>query len=266
VTTKRCKAENSIQSILRIKGEKIMNTKIIRSSISLVLCLLVLNACRGARVISGSGNLGTKVIPVIGFSHIVVGGVGELVIVQDGKESLSVETDDNLLQYVRAEVRGDTLHLSLDVSGVRTARPTLLRFSVGIDNLTSIEADGAWAITSAKLGTDSLEFISTGANEFNVSSLTAKDLTVRISGSSKIKLSGSVLHQSINFVGGGTYDAGDLSSETTGFLSNGTGQIIVWATENLTGTLSNGSLHYYGTPRTTFSQTGNGNIQSLGDK
>ena len=244
-----------------------MNIKIIKLAIPLTLCLLVLNACGNLRVISGSGNLGTKAIPVSGFSHIALGGVGELVIIQDGDESMSVETDDNLLQYIRAEVRGDTLHLSLVVPGAQTAQPTFLRFSVGVDDLASIEAGGSWAITSDKLITDSLEIASTGANEFNIASLRANDLSVRITGSSKIKLSGSVIHQSINFVGGGTYDAGDLRSKTTSCLSDGTGQIIIWATDNLTGTLnSSGSLQYFGAPQTTFSQPGNGNIQYLGDK
>jgi hypothetical protein len=244
-----------------------MNTRIIKSLVCLTLGLLVLCACGSQRVIPGSGNLGTESISVSGFRRIVVGGAGELVINQNGSESLSVETDDNLLQYIRVEVRGDTLYLNLDVPGFRTAEPTLLRFTLGIDDLASVEADGAWTITSDTLVADSLEFKLTGANEVDLASLTANDLSVRISGSAEIKLVGSVTHQSIRFVGGGIYDAGNVSSETTSFQSDGTSQITVWTTKNLTGTLAgSGSVYYYGAPQTTFTQSGTGKIQSLGGK
>jgi hypothetical protein len=244
-----------------------MYTKIIKSFVCLSIGLLVLTGCGNLRIIPGSGNLGTKSFPVTGFSHIVLGGVGELVIVQDGTEALSVETDDNLLQYVRPEIRGDTLHLSLVVPGFQTAKPSLLRFSLGVDDLASLEADGSWTITSRSLISDKVDFILTGANQFDLGSLTANDLSVRISGSARIKLAGSVTNQSINFVGGGVYDAGDLGSETTSFLSKGTGKITVWATRRLTGTQnSSGTVRYYGAPQTTFSMTGSGDFQSLGNK
>jgi hypothetical protein len=129
------------------------------------------------------------------------------------------------------------------------------------------KADGAWTITSDMLVADSLEFLLTGANEIDLASITANDLLVRISGSAKIKLVGSATNQSIRFIGGGNYDAGNVSSETTSFQSDGTSQITVWATENLTGTLAgSGSVYYYGAPQTIFTQTGTGNIQSLGGK
>ena len=244
-----------------------MNTKITNSLVLLTLSLIMLTACGSPRVISGSGNLEAKSIPVGGFHHIVLGGVGEVVILQNGEESMSVETDDNLLQYVRADVQGDTLHLSLVVPGFGTAKPSLLRFTLGVGDLVSLEADGIWTVTSDTLVTDNLEFILTGSNKIAITSLTGKDLSVRVSGSADIKLSGTVTHQSIKFIGGGKYDAGDLSSETTGFLSDGTGLITVWATGNLTGTLNGGgSVHYYGAPQTTFTQSGTGNIQSLGNK
>jgi hypothetical protein len=244
-----------------------MNTKIIKSLACLTLSLFMLSACGSLRVIPGSGNLKIKSIPISGFNHIVVGGVGELVIDQTGSESLSVETDDNLLQYVRAEVRGETLHLSLDVPGIRTAKPTLLRFTLGVNDLVSMEADGEWTIHSDSLVADSLEFILTGANKVDLASIKANDLAVRISGSAEIKLLGSITHQSIRFIGGGIYDAGNVSSEITSFQSDGTSQITVWATGNLTGTLTgSGSVFYYGAPQTTFTQSGTGNIQSLGGK
>ena len=145
-----------------------MQPKIIKSLVCLTLSLLVLTACGSLRVIPGSGNLGTKSIPVTGFSHIVLGGVGELVINQTGSESLSVETDDNLLQYVRADVRGDTLHLSLVVPGIRTAKPSMVRFSLGVSDLVSIEADGTWSITSTTLYANSLECTFAGANKLEI--------------------------------------------------------------------------------------------------
>src|SRR5690242_12646963 len=54
--------------------------------------------------VHGSGNVVTEARPVSGFDRVSVSGAGQLKVTQGDAESLTIETDDNLLPYIRSEV------------------------------------------------------------------------------------------------------------------------------------------------------------------
>ena len=80
-----------------------------KKRILLVLLLLgtifVVTAC-GATIIKGSGNLITETRQVSNFDSIDLSGSGEVIVTQGGSESLTIETDDNVMEHVKAEVVG----------------------------------------------------------------------------------------------------------------------------------------------------------------
>ena len=79
-----------------------------RKRILMVLLLLgtifVVTAC-GATIIKGSGNLITETRQVSNFDSIDLSGSGEVIVTQGGSESLTIETDDNVMEHVKAEVQ-----------------------------------------------------------------------------------------------------------------------------------------------------------------
>ena len=87
--------------------------------LSMWLALMVLMAASlacavpfvGIRTIKGSGNVVTEERDVSGFDRVALSGFGEVIITQGDKESLTVETDDNLMRYIETKVRGGTLEL-----------------------------------------------------------------------------------------------------------------------------------------------------------
>ncbi len=83
----------------------------------------------------GSRNVITELRNVSGFEKVDVSGGGSMDIIQDGTESLTVETDDNMMQYVTSEVRGGTLYLGLD-SNTRALLPSRLHFSLHVKDLS----------------------------------------------------------------------------------------------------------------------------------
>ena len=88
--------------------------------ISVLLAAMVgMTAC-DAMAVNGSGDLITEVREVSGFDSIDLDGSGEVIITQGAGETLTVETDDNLMEHVETEVRGDTLHLGFK-PGIRDA-------------------------------------------------------------------------------------------------------------------------------------------------
>ncbi|KAF0109076.1 MAG: hypothetical protein FD146_120 [Anaerolineaceae bacterium] len=240
-----------------------MKTKLF---IGMTVLMLLVSAC-GVAPVFGSGKVVTETRDVSGFDKVSVSGGGELVIIQDGTESVTVETDDNLMQYVVAEVRGGTLNLYLDNDGMSNFQPTRLVFTVHVKNLTGVTTSGAWDFTAAEIETDNLDISVSGTGSVDIGMLTANNLTVTFGGAGEMDAAGQVTSQSVTIGGTGEYRAADLKSETAEVKISGTGEATLWVTDSLTVDISGaGSVQYYGSPQTNINTSGAGDVQRLGDK
>jgi hypothetical protein len=243
-----------------------MNTKLLKVALGFVLVMLLISAC-GLAPVFGSGKVVTETRQVSGFDKVSVSGGGELVILQDGTESVTAETDDNLMQYLVAEVRGGTLHLYLNDKALSNFRPTRLVFTVHVKNLTGVTTSGLWDFTSKKISTGHLDLNMSGSGNFAIDSLTADTLSVHISGSGEMTAAGAVTSQTMDVSGSGKIHAADLKSETAQTSVSGLGRATLWVTKSLTVDISgSGNVQYYGSPETNINTSGSGNIQRLGDK
>ena len=232
--------------------------------LAIVVTLLI--AC-GFGITRGSGNLITESRSVSNLNRVNLSGSGEVVITQSGEESLTVETDDNIMQYVTTEVRGGTLYLGFDTKRVKSISPTRLRFDLNVKDLVGLKVSGSGDITSASLDTNRLDVGVSGSGDVRIDSLTAEEVEVRISGSGEVELAGEVTGQDVTISGSGKYRGGDLRSETVSLTISGSGDATLWATESLEARLTgSGSVNYYGNPKTDVSGSGSGKVRGLGAK
>ncbi len=243
-----------------------MNTKFLKAGIGLAVMALMISAC-GLIPAMGSGRLISQTRSVSGFTRVQISGGGDAEIIQDGTESVTVETDDNVMQYITSEVRGNTLYLGMEFNGLQTIIPTRLQFTVHVKNLNDIGTSGSWDVTSASIQTDNLGIDISGSGKVNIASLTASQVSTTVSGSGEVSLAGTASAQSITVSGSGKYFAGDLQTQDSQIRISGSGNATLWATQTL-GVHVSGSGHvgYYGAPQVEFTQSGSGDIQSLGVK
>jgi hypothetical protein len=225
---------------------------------------LFLCAC-GLSFARGSGKLVTESREVRGFDHISLTSSGEVILVQGDRESLTVETDDNLMQHVKTEVQGDTL--TLGTKGGVAISPTKLIFSLTVRDLDGLTATGSGEIVVERFNTDNLEIKTTGSGDIRIDALAADEISVRITGSGDVYLAGQVAGQEVSLSGSGVYRAGDLRSETAAVRTTGSGGATAWVTESLDArTTGSGSIEYYGAPKVDASSTGSGRVRGLGGK
>ena len=59
----------------------------------------------------GSGHIETQMIDVSGFDHVLLEGFGDVYFEQGQNESLSIQTDPNIIPLLNLEVRGTELRL-----------------------------------------------------------------------------------------------------------------------------------------------------------
>ena len=282
-----------------------MNTKRVVALLSIVAFLLSACGLGTAKTIRGSGELITESRDVSDFERVSLTCSGDVIITQGEEESLTVETDDNIIEYVITEVKSGTLELSIK-KGINIS-PTRFRFTLSVNDLDELSISGSGDITADSLITDSLavkvsgsgdvrvdslaaeriDVQSFGSGDVGIDSLTAESVDVQIFGSGgagidalaadsvdleifgsgDVELSGEVTQQDIGISGSGDYRGGDLRCETAEVTINGSGDATVWVTESLDARANNsGSLNYYGDPQTSFSRSGPGGILSLGDR
>ena len=242
-----------------------MNTKLLKATLGLTIVMLLMSAC-GIVPTFGSRNLISESRDVSGFERVEVSGGGSMDIIQDGTESLTVETDDNVMQYITSEVRGGTLYLGLDF-GLRSFLPSRLHFTLHVKDLTGISTSGSWQVVSESIQTGDLSIVISGSGKVIVNALTADELDTTVSGSGELDLTGEAKQQNINISGSGKYLAGDLRTQGATVRISGSGNVTVWATETLTVHVSgSGDVSYYGSPQVSFDQSGSGNVHSLGEQ
>jgi hypothetical protein len=242
-----------------------MNSKLLKATIGLTVVMLLVSAC-GIVPIFGSRNLISETRAVSGFNRVDVSGGGTLTIIQDGTESVTIQTDDNMMKYITSDVKGVTLYMGPYTVG-QSISPSALNITLHVKDLAGITTSGSWEVSSAAIKTEELDIDMSGSGKVKVDDLTLVTLFVTSSGSGNLTLAGKTDSQSISISGSAKYAAGNLSSKVTDVTISGSGNVTVWASDTLTVHVSgSGEVSYYGTPQVSFQQSGSGNIHNLGTK
>lgn len=207
----------------------------------LTACGINLGKIGSVTRVSGSGNVKTETRNVSGFNGVTVTGAGNILIDQNGTESLTVTTDDNLLQYVKTDVRGGKLVLDF-TPGLMFDKVKDLTFQIGMKNLNSLQVDGAARIQGKNIATD--------------------NLSVKLNGAGAITLSGKATELDVVIDGVGAYDGAELATQRAKVTHNGTGGAVVRVSDKLEASVSGlGGIEYIGNPQVTKSVGGLGTVR-----
>ncbi len=135
----------------------------------------------------GSGALVTERLALSGFTGIEVGGSWE-VTVRPGPYDVQVTVDDNVVDDLRVEVRGDALYFGLRPQ-VRLRRVTL-RAQVTMPALDAVGVSGSGDATFSDFESPALRLRVTGSGDVEGSGISVGVLDAGISGSGDITLEG----------------------------------------------------------------------------
>jgi hypothetical protein len=218
-------------------------------------------------VVRGSGTLLIEERAVSEFTRVVLTGAGHVTLTQGDVVKLTVETDDNLMGYIKTEVKNGTLYLGYtsEARGKNIRPSEANRFYLSIKDLTALNLSGAGQLYAASLTADHLQIHLSGAGDINVDDLTAVTADVRVSGAGDIALAGRVTEQQVTVSGAGEYRAGKLESKSADVDLSGAGNATVWATDVLDVRISGvGNIEYYGAPHIFKSSSDEGRIVRLG--
>jgi hypothetical protein len=229
----------------------------------------------------GSGTAAKETRNAGGATKVALEGSGELIVTQGSANALTVECDDNIMQYVETSVSGDTLTLGIrDGYSIREITP--LRFRLTLANPRRITVSGSGNATASALNSDSLDFAVSGSGDIKAGPCSAPRMTVSVSGSGNIDLSGceadrfvatvtgsggvscegSAKDATVTLSGSGEFRGSGFSSSGANVKTTGSGTIRIGETKKLSATLSgSGNVYYGGNPEIDVSITGSGNLR-----
>ena len=108
--------------------------------VMIVLLFLPSLACGSfsANSVAGSGDLVTQTIEVGHYDRVALEGFGSVFIEQGQTDSVSVQTDDNLLALLDINVRGNELRLGIK-PGYDLSPSRSITFNVIVKDLSRVE-------------------------------------------------------------------------------------------------------------------------------
>ena len=206
----------------------------------------VTTAC--AQNTTGNGNVVEENRPVEPFSAIDIGGVLNVYLTQGDTETVTVEADENLLDLIITENRGNTLVVKLK-KGVDIKKAKEKNVYITLRAIDELEVSGVVNVKSTNaLTADAFDLDIGGVSNTDLE-LRCNQLDAQADMVGNLTLRGEVQEANIRNGGVGSLKAFDLKVDRLTIKNSGVGSAEVQAQDEISITSSGvGSVRYKGDP------------------
>jgi hypothetical protein len=182
----------------------------------------------------GNKNVIRKSFDVEDFTKIKAGGAFDVFIEMGDRNSLEIETDENIMETVVVKVDDGELSFSIG----KFKKPTKLNAYITAMSLNKLQASGASDVKSKGIiKADMFEVIASGASDVELE-LEVNTLRTDVSGASTVVMSGTAVNHSIDASGASDLKAAGLETRNTNADVSGASTARVNVKDELTGDVS----------------------------
>ena len=211
--------------------------------------LLILSGCvvNLQDTITGNGNVTTQKRDVAAFTGIQVGSGIDVIITQGEPQSVEVEADENLQEWINTEVTGGMLNINTDKS-IRFAKTKTVRITC--QTLDKIGVSSAGDVTGTnRFKTAALDIDMSSAGDLRLE-VEAEAITVTISSAGNVNLIGKTGSLKADLSSAGDLNAFDLEAKTGEISVSSAGKASVFITDEASfHSSSAGDIDYKGEPK-----------------
>lgn len=196
--------------------------------------------------VKGSGNLMTETREIGPFSKLTISGTINVFLIQGEKESVRVEADENLLEFIKTELKGDELFLS----SARAKESKKMAVYITVKDLKSLNTCGIGDVQSqnALKGT-ALSIENSAVGDLNLQ-LDYQSIEMNYNGVGDVLLKGKANEVEIDCSGVGDIHAYELITQTMDLNHSGVGHSNVYANESIKVKFTGvGDVNYKGDPK-----------------
>ena len=218
--------------------------------LTFAICILGITACVNGQMrktIWGSKKVVTKERKTESFTGIRVSTGIDVYLKQGDVETLSVEADENLHEYIITEVRNGVLNIYTEAN-IRDAERK--RVYVTMKEIKSIKTTSAGdVIGETPIKTDRLELSASSAGDIKLE-VTAKEIDADLSSSGDMTLSGEADMLKADLSSAGDLNAYELKVREADVSASSAGDADINVTEKITARASSaGDINYKGDPK-----------------
>jgi hypothetical protein len=223
--------------------------KTMKSLIVLPLIILLAAGCvvNIQDSITGNGKVVSQTREVSEFSGIKVGSGIDVFLTQGETQSIVVEADENLQEWIKTDVTGNILNIYTEKS-FRLAK--VKKVMITCKTLDKIEVSSAGDVTGlSQFKTDKLDISMSSAGDLKFE-VEANDITVSISSAGNVYLKGKTQMLKADLSSAGDLNAFDLEAKVGDISVSSAGNAKVFVTEEASFSSSSaGDINYKGEPR-----------------
>jgi hypothetical protein len=224
--------------------------------------IIVLGSAACRKGLHNAGPIITETRSVTVFDKLVVEGDMEIVVTTDSTFAIVIEAGERLMRYVNTEVQGNTLVVSEENNRLINKRTVKVYISVAA--LEKIELSGSGSVTGDLLHTPTFTADLEGSGSIDVE-VDAIDIIAELRGSGEIEMTGWATNIEIECIGSGEVTSRFTETATAVAYLDGSGDINVFASDELTATIfGSGDIYYWGNPADVdYSLDGSGELVEM---
>jgi hypothetical protein len=199
------------------------------------------------KTVHGNHNVTKSERKLGSFSGIKVSSGVDVYLKQGDNESVTVEADENLHEYIITEVKGGVLHVYTEAI-IRDADKE--RVYVVMKEINSVETSSAGDVVGeSPVRTDELKLSASSAGDITLE-VYAREIDINISSSGDITLKGETDEMDADLSSAGDLNAYDLKAREAEISVSSAGDADINVSEKITARASSaGDINYKGDPK-----------------
>jgi hypothetical protein len=218
-----------------------------------------------AERVQGNGSIKKQTRALAHFTGVSLSVPADVELRIGNSESVTIETDDNLLPLIETVIEDGTLKIRPIKKNMGLATRSM-KIVVQAMQVDRIGLGGSGSIQSDALRAPKLQFDLGGSGTINVRNIESDTVAVSVGGSGNLKAGGgSAGKVSISIGGSGDVQLGQVKTNEASVSIGGSGEATVWARDSLSVTIAgSGDVSYYGDPQLSTTVLGSGGTRRLG--
>ncbi len=221
----------------------------------------------GNKKIKGNGNIVTKERSLSDYDAVKVAGNLDVDLISGNEGDLTLIMDENLLEYVKTEIKDGTLKIYIkkgySIQASRKAEQGKILIIVPVKEISSVALAGSGDVNTKDLTIKTSDFKASVAGSGDVNlKVSAATVSGKVAGSGDLRFYGDSSDFSGKVAGSGDIHAFDLVSDNVEAYVTGSGDVRVYCKEKLKARVTgSGDITYKGNPSKEDSKvTGSGEI------
>jgi hypothetical protein len=219
----------------------------------------------GSDKVQGSGTIKKQARELGHFTGVSLGLPAQMELRIGNTESITIETDDNLLPLIETVIEDGTLKIRANKRNLSFNSKTM-RIVLQAKDVSRVALGGSGSIDADTLKGGKLQFDLGGSGSINIKGVESDAMSVTVGGSGNLKTGGGwTKNLSVSIGGSGDVDVSQVKAKEASVNVAGSGEATLAVSDSLSVTIAgSGDVNYYGDPKVSKSVVGSGGVKRVG--